>query len=673
MSSSFLEHLGQASIAPPDISDTNYKRTTVDMSKAVNENIDKTQEQIDEHFDWMIKIYNHEHKKQMEGGSDLDKFVGVLTKGKEFYDDDLKPFLEDLKIHNEVTEGWDQWTYKGLQQNIQGGANWESYLNQFPDPDIQAENAATQDRKKLHQASTDAFHETINVDPHIANEMSNGVRDSSGLGIHEKENILVRDIGDAVAYHDTWREADEKMRHHLGKFADDGTPIYQSLNETTDPLERLEIVQRNNAYYAHKFKHLAKGRLGRWKRELILAMHKKSDLDRKSDIEDFSKAVLQLHLERTGQDLVGQVENNPSYLVDWININRSAYKNPDNSYNYGLVRIAAFNHLIDAVNDGKLERHHIEPILNHMHEFRNSPGKLKSVRNQWPTQTRQLLKALSKMENERANADNENLKGEKQAYKEQFQASKSGRKEAWTYQEVRGFQQDWMYKFGEKDWRNLPEYLKRLHYVCMEEDEEINKRLETKLFKYNRQITEDDIIGLQDYELRKKWLNHIKQGTGLRSGTGAGSSSFATNAIKTVVTAHTEEWDADRKRSPKWDSNFEQATIHYNNVYRNLRENGASEYQAHNEAIASVEKNMAETRKVKIGEKDGQPIYADIPKWDQRGDPDLVAPFNYEGAIQINETVKSISNNRDILKQTSPFKGEKVHLDAAAKYLIRSN
>ena len=40
MTSSFYESLGKASGAPPDISDTNYLETEVDMTESVNENME---------------------------------------------------------------------------------------------------------------------------------------------------------------------------------------------------------------------------------------------------------------------------------------------------------------------------------------------------------------------------------------------------------------------------------------------------------------------------------------------------------------------------------------------------------------------------------------------------------------------------------------------------------
>ena len=100
MTTSFYESLGRMSDAPPDISKTNYLRTEVDMSTAVNENIDKTQEQIDAHFDSLIRYYNQEHEKRMKGGSDLDKFIATVKQGKKVYDQ-VDEYLEYQKVFDD--------------------------------------------------------------------------------------------------------------------------------------------------------------------------------------------------------------------------------------------------------------------------------------------------------------------------------------------------------------------------------------------------------------------------------------------------------------------------------------------------------------------------------------------------------------------------------------------
>ncbi len=112
MTNSFYETLGRASDAPPDISKTNYLRTTVDMSESVNKNIDEISKSWDDHFKRMIENFNVMH----ENGNipqKLVKFLGEKStlKGTKA----LKEYYEWQKKYNKITGELDE-ALKGAEK-----------------------------------------------------------------------------------------------------------------------------------------------------------------------------------------------------------------------------------------------------------------------------------------------------------------------------------------------------------------------------------------------------------------------------------------------------------------------------------------------------------------------------------------------------------------------------
>ena len=136
--SSFYETLGRASDAPPDISKTNYLKTTPDLTEAVNQNIDDISESWNEHFKRMISDYNHMH----EQGNFPQKLVDFLGKKS------TKQGLEELQKWQKWQKKYNEYSGK-FKDSIRGvalkkGLNSKEYAyaiaNAFIDePDVAAE------------------------------------------------------------------------------------------------------------------------------------------------------------------------------------------------------------------------------------------------------------------------------------------------------------------------------------------------------------------------------------------------------------------------------------------------------------------------------------------------------------------------------------------------------
>ena len=89
MSTSYFETIGRATDAPPDISKTNYLATEADFTESVNKNIDDISGKWDDHFNQMIRIWDHIHTNREKEGGFLGQVSHLLK--------DVETFQEDYK------------------------------------------------------------------------------------------------------------------------------------------------------------------------------------------------------------------------------------------------------------------------------------------------------------------------------------------------------------------------------------------------------------------------------------------------------------------------------------------------------------------------------------------------------------------------------------------------
>ena len=104
MADSYFSAIGRGADAPPNISKTNYLETTVDMSEAVNKNIDETQERINQHFDQLIGIYNHMHE---QGAKRPQQLVDLFKQGAQT-SKDLNEFLDYYDTYSKFSNKWNK-------------------------------------------------------------------------------------------------------------------------------------------------------------------------------------------------------------------------------------------------------------------------------------------------------------------------------------------------------------------------------------------------------------------------------------------------------------------------------------------------------------------------------------------------------------------------------------
>jgi len=627
------------SSSPTNEMGLNYRQEEPDMVKSVEAGIDQTQKWNDEHANQLIRIYNHENEKAQKYPKEL---INLLKQGKTTSKDvqKFRNYWADYYRHaNRLRDQEDEFT------NIYGGDAWARYpyKGNF-DKDIKKELEAQQGRTEVKAEAMQVGSEMRGEFPYEANEIIRGPE-----GAYEKEAEIFNDIDDLLVHweHSYRPRAEAGMKIHIpGQYTPEGQPIYKTYQEAVGPEERRYISDMMDAWYAHQHDDIAGGRLGLYKQTFINKLIEKDRVRVKKSLEDDGKALAEHQLSNRMKELKVQIKRDPSYLTTYI----QTYKG-FNGNSYALARKEAFDTLERGIEIGELQRDEIESVLDHeFHAHDSTPENphIVTARNYWKKDSRRLLKALGKAEKDEATEDKDMRDGAMKARAKEIIDSFDKEDAPMTFQAVQTAQLNFMKEFGIRNPEELPDLMKNLPYEGMHDDQELDQNLTWRHYVLNQQITADDIRGFTDPDLRKKWHQVVKTGNGLDTNGVARRN----RAIKAEVSARTMETDLNKNPTPKWVSNYEQATEEYDTVYRGVIESGGSDRAAHKEAMDAVKDGLW---------KEQSP---GVYRWDTREDSD----FNVQPATQINNMVRSIGKDRNLVNSPQPWVGEEPHLKEAGKY-----
>ena len=627
------------SSAPTNQMALNYRMEEPDSVQSVNDGIDQTQKWNDAHADQLIRIYNHENEKAQKYPEKLVKLLktGVETTDtlKEFY----KSWDKYYKFANRLRDQQDEF------ENIYGGDAWARYpfKGDF-DKDIQNELRVADERKVLKAEAMQVGSEMRDELPYDANELIRGPE-----GAYERENEIYNDVDSLLVHweHSYRPKAEAGMKVHVpGQYTADGHKIWKTYDEAVGPEERRYISDMIDAWYAHQHQDIAGGRLGLYKQSFISKLIEKDKARTKKALEDDGKALAENQLSNRMKELKVQIKRDPSYLVTYI----QTYKG-FNGNSYALARKEAFDTLERGIQIGELQRDEIEAVLDHeFHANDSTPENphIVTARTYWKKDSTRILKALAKAEKEEATEDKDMRDGAMKARAKEILESFDKEDAPITFQAVQTIQLNFMKEFGIRNPEELPDLMKNLPYEGMYDDVELDQNLTWRHYVLNQQVTADDIRGFTDPELRKKWHQVMKSGVGLDSK----GIQRRDNAIKAEVTARTLESDINKARTPKWISNYEQATEEYDTVYRGVVENGGSDRDAHKEAMKAVKDGLW---------KETSP---GVYQWDTRQESE----FDPSPAVEINNMVRAIGKDRNLINSPQPWVGEEPHLKEAGRY-----
>ena len=608
--------------------------------KSVNANIDRNQKLLNQHFDFLIKTYNHLHKRDENRPQE---FLNMLKTGK-----------QTKKEIDEFREYWGNYfEYANRLQDQRetiDKVQWAHYPNKGDfDKDV---NKEINLKQTILQNRSEANDFAGQLQGMGSNEDAHNLYRGPG-GAYENEVELMQNMEHLLADHEaSYRpRAEAGMKVPMpGQFTADGLQIYKTYGEAVGMEERRYISDVIDAWYAYKHKDLAGGRVGLWKQKFINELLDRDEERVKKELERDGKVLKELQLEGRHRELETRINKDPGFLIDYIDIYKGFHDG-----RYDLARHEAFEMLIDGINSGALDRADIEPVLDHQflaHDSTPENPHWVTPRTYWRKDSAKVLKALR--EQEKAVFDEAKSTKETEMNTEALNILKAidDSDAPLTFKSVQDIQLDFMQKWQIRNPEELPDIIKNLPYEGMYDDQAIDAQLAYNHYTLNQRIEPSDLRGILDPDIKKKWMDIAKSQAGLTKD----AISRRNSAISAEVTARTLESDVNQAKTPKWQSNYEQAIIEYDSVYNGVIASGGNDLQAHKEAMEAV--NTGLYKEVTPG----------VYQWDTRG----ASSFSPEPARQINQAVKAIASDRTLINSTTPWSGEEPHLLDALNYIEKS-
>ena len=128
--------------------------------------------------------------------------------------------------------------------------------------------------------------------------------------------------------------------------------------------------------------------------------------------------------------------------------------------------------------------------------------------------------------------------------------------------------------------------------------------------------------------------------------------------------------DTNTAKTIKWRNNYDQAIRHYNTIFNQGKANNMSDWDASQAAEDSVKAMLFGPNskiQVNVGTKE-KPIIVEQGVWDEKG----ASTFDIQGQRDLLNTVKAINENKSLVNQKEPYKGEEKPLEEGLKYLKAS-
>ena len=646
MTDSYFSALGRASDAPPDISKTNYLDTEPDMSKAVNDNITEISKSWDDHYNQMIEIYKHIHKQK----SPAENLLQVMKHGKEFKDDfekwqdEWEPIRDfSAKLNEEHTRikkiaGDDPDAYIKALQDIGND-----------DPDIKKELENEAELAATRVQTNSVGYKDINEG--YVKEGVKLIEGPNSIFLEQVElDTNIKNLKEGIP---GWlKVSDEGIKHHLESFGytADGQPIFKSLNEATLPEEKFEIRLRNIAWYTYLHQDVAKGRIGKYKKDFIKTILLEQDAWKKTVLEDHAAASLETITKRNNEEFAANLEKDPggTFMTQvHTHAGHPEFLNAKGNTNHGLVLDRYIEKLEDIFMNGLVQDpvSVLEKLGNYeFRAFGHAEGTTVKFKDHWKKRYGKLVSAVKghqEAEKKAREAEREVAQNSDQKEITEFCGSNSFDQ---CKARIAAYDTTW----GTSD-DDRPTALNNLLYNVREPEADQIERLER--IKLTRPLTKNDIKGLTvGTPAHEQYLKEIEAPLAVGSvKRGPGSFTYRDRAIKSRV-AFTLKMDVDEVQgNPKATIMMEKAESIYNQAYYGLKsfDINTTNAQAHTEAMEQVKDLLT----------------------DPEAGTERTSVVDLDAVKTVNKAVAAVAKNPDILNQSKPLEGEEPYIELGAKYL----
>ena len=677
MTGSFYETLGRASDAPPDISKTNYLRTTVDMSEEVNKNIDDISKSWDEHFNRMIENFNVMH----ENGNIPQKLVAFLgDKTNQKGAKALKEYYEWQKKYNKISGELDEQfkaieRTKGIDSKEYADVKKYAFINE---PDVENEHRL---EKEYEAIQTENQNEGQGIVVHNNSEAT----DAAGSFFNGLNNQYARN-GKMIEDMDDVRNvmprfmllAQSGMKVPIpGRFDENGRQVFQTYDEQVSLADKKIVRNILQGYFAYEFRDIVQGRTGLYKRNFISEIIAQNQITEKEELDAHTNALLTDITERTGAELKQNLSKNPGFAITYMKRMLNHPEVLDNgNISHRLVRRKLIDIIVKAIGEesltgndllgkGKLETLMVDTFASGQQQFSKY----------WPKDWQRITDAINAKNIEKANEITSGKKAEEIIQVDNKVKELGNLKEPLTRVQLEKVISEERNKAGYSPTDPLPSHWQPLlnyDYEGSKPDATIAAEIKYRSNVLGEKIDLKDLVGIVDWDLKKDLIEKYVESPGglMKGGSGndPGTTTHRDNWITTIVNQYTDETDINTAKTQKWRNNYDQAKRHYNAIFTQSKAANMNDWDAAVAAEKSVNMMLfGPNSKIQINRgTEEKPIIVEQGIWDEKG----ISTFDFEGQKNLQNTIKAINNNKSLINQETPYKGEPI--EEALKYLKTS-
>ena len=637
MSSSYFESLGRGSLAPP-ASDTlqgQFEADQPNLTDNVNKSIDEVRAADDETINGWIAMYNKLFEKEDKRPRQLLQMTREGIQDAKV----VKDFLEEEAKYNKYRQ-----LFKNPTDAVQGGKDWMNYsIISKQDPDVAKEYEVENQRYAVQADSNTvagAIMKQSDGDTGTVNTLVNG---TGGQYAFEFESNY--SIKDTLNRHIRYRIAAEsgmhiKLPEHIAPRNEDGSLQIKVYDDAANETERQYIDAVLDNWFAYQHKDIVRGRFGRFKREFLTELMKRSHVRTTTYMKESGAALASSLQERRYKDLAIKLKTDPSYFVKSINLYKGFH---DGSAQ--LSRLEAYENVGNAYKTDALDRSDVEQMLDTPFLAADSTPEnphWTTPRDLWPEDTAKLLKLMREHDNDKRQEDEDEEKAKQEHWVDNALGEIQKSNEPITYQAKQDLIQNYMEEFS-VSMEDVPDRLKNLFTKGSVLDETINDDLLRRLNR-GEKLTRADLVGIEDPELLQEWIKKLPN-----SGMNTKSrDSFITKAVN----KKTLENDGLKDKTLKHGAYVENATNAFNDAFALAIDTGSSQ----EEAMAAGREAVLE------GLELGKP---GDTSWSQWGGGVMPA-----SEIKQLETVNNaLSLDPNLLDSDKPWLGEDPHIKEAVKYI----
>ena len=669
MSTSYFETIGRATDAPPDISKTNYLATEADFTESVNKNIDDISGKWDDHFNQMIRIWDHIHTNREKQKGFLGQVAHLLK--------DAETFQEDYKQWDDFAKSYYPYARKLRQEELRiantygyGSAEfkqWQSTAGSTHDTEVKNENLNRDNQELIKSTSSQAAYEVYPNNLELAKQFMYG---PGGSYSQDKERYQdISDLKDTV-YPNWLTFAKESLKVPIT--LENGQVVYKTFNEAHGNWkEQEQILLTINGWFAYMHKDSAQGRMGLYKRELINTMTAEVTTEKKKALEDGTAAFLETSMQNKGEELSARIASDPGYVLNWL---KGMVGNPEfNSkgiHSHKLAKEGLTKEIVTLIEGEHLSRSDLQPWLDYIPPDGWFDGSKIPVRDYWKKHARQINAALLKQEKDKAEYLRNEKEGAELEWVNQVVESANNLEVPMTVDKRRELITRGRNKFGYGPTSKLPDHFQPLldiAYQGMKDDNNIVSDLYYRKYTLNHQIVLGDLVGITDPTLKQKLIKDLVDDPGgLTKGSEStpGSIGYRNARVTGIVNSYLNRTKTDSARDLVWFANFDQAIKFFDRKYNEYRATGMSPELASSKALQDTENEITKTKDVPVPGKPGE--FRKVPIWDTYK---TITKTQVNALQDQAKLAIAINKNRDLLNSEQPLEGELEHLKVAAKYL----